>query len=205
MVTTVAMSMILARTTAETRLTTNERPYILPAPFCISASLALSFGSNPMRTIQGVAKRMGEYQTNPITMVATADTNTAQKLMPANESAPIIVSSCGKAGCKVSRFQSFKVVLNRMGIRGTLKLCNLGFLPASIHSLVREPVGRLIVFAQGVANFKVLELPNQLLRLLIQLAQFRMTHLVDAFHLPHHQLGIANHLERLDPMFFSVS
>src|SRR5712692_1737588 len=54
-------------------------------------------------------------------------------------------------------------------------------------------------------DFEVLEPPDQLLRLLIQLAKFGMTHLVDAFHLPDHQFGIANHLERFDLIFGGVA
>jgi hypothetical protein len=61
------------------------------------------------------------------------------------------------------------------------------------------------VFAQRVPNFEVLETSDQLLRLLVQLAQFGMTHFVDAFHLPDHEFGIANHLERLDLIFGGVA
>jgi len=61
------------------------------------------------------------------------------------------------------------------------------------------------VFAEGVADFEVLEPTDQLLRLVVQLAQFGMTHLVDAFHLPHHQFGIADDLERFDLVFGGVA
>jgi len=61
------------------------------------------------------------------------------------------------------------------------------------------------VFAEGVADFEVLEPANQLLRLVVELAQFGMTHLVDAFHLPHHQFGIADDLERCDLVFGGVA
>jgi hypothetical protein len=61
------------------------------------------------------------------------------------------------------------------------------------------------VFAQRVPDFEVLEPADQLLRLVVQLAQFRMTHLLDAFHLPDHQFGIADHLERLDLVFGGVA
>src|SRR6266481_8810731 len=54
-------------------------------------------------------------------------------------------------------------------------------------------------------DFEVLEPPDQLLRLLVQLAEFGMTHLVDAFHLPDHQFGIADHLERFDLIFGGVA
>ena len=54
-------------------------------------------------------------------------------------------------------------------------------------------------------DFEVFEPPHQLLRLVVQLAQFGMPHLVDAFHLPDHQLGIADHLERFDLVFGGVA
>ena len=61
------------------------------------------------------------------------------------------------------------------------------------------------MFAEGVADFEVLEPAGQLLRLVVQLAQFGMTHLVDAFHLPHHQFGIADDPERFDMVFAGVA
>src|SRR6202795_2195669 len=73
------------------------------------------------------------------------------------------------------------------------------------HTLVRQPIGNLILFAHRVPDFEMLKPANQLLRLLIQLAQFGMTHLVDAFHLPDHQFGIADHLERFDLVFSGVT
>src|SRR5882762_3284284 len=54
-------------------------------------------------------------------------------------------------------------------------------------------------------DFEVLEAADQLLRLLVQLAKFGMTHLVDAFHLADHQFGIANYLERFDLVFGGVA
>src|SRR5713101_2463441 len=54
-------------------------------------------------------------------------------------------------------------------------------------------------------DFEVLEPPDQLLRLLVQLAKFGMTHLVDAFHLSDHQFGIADHPERFDLIFGGVA
>ncbi len=51
----------------------------------------------------------------------------------------------------------------------------------------------------------MLEPPHQLLRFVVQLAQIRMPHFVDPFHLPHHQFGIANHLERFDLVFVGVA
>jgi hypothetical protein len=44
-----------------------------------------------MRRIQGRAKRMGEYQRNPKTMVDKAATKTARKLIPIKEPDPIMV------------------------------------------------------------------------------------------------------------------
>src|SRR5450759_5123499 len=46
---------------------------------------------------------------------------------------------------------------------------------------------------------------DQLLRLVVQLAEFGMPHLVDAFHLADHQSGIANYLERFDLVFGGVA
>ena len=60
-------------------------------------------------------------------------------------------------------------------------------LSPSIHGLVSQSIRSLVVLAQSMADFKVLKPPDQLLCLLIKLAQFRMPHLVGAFHLPHHQ------------------
>src|SRR5580658_466598 len=77
-------------------------------------------------------------------------------------------------------------------------------LSPSVHSLVRQPIGSLVVLAEGVADFEMFEPPHQLLRLVVELAQIRMPHLVDPFHLPYHQLGIANHLERCDVVFDSI-
>ena len=54
-------------------------------------------------------------------------------------------------------------------------------------------------------DFEVFKPPHQLLRLLVQLAQLGMPHLVDAFHLPDHQFGIANHLERFDLVFRRIA
>ena len=70
--------------------------------------------------------------------------------------------------------------------------------PAPIHGLIRKPVRNLVVFAEGVTNFEVFELADQLLRLVVQLAQFRMTHLVNPFQLANHEFGIADHFERFD-------
>src|SRR5277367_1804416 len=116
-------------------------------------------------------------------------------------------SSCPPVGTQVVKVQGFGVSSRAEQDRYTWNLETLqpGLLPPSIHSLVRQAVGSLVVFAQGMANFEVLEPPNQLLRLLIQLAQFRMPHFVNALHLPHHQLRIANHLQRRDLMFCSIA
>lgn len=78
-------------------------------------------------------------------------------------------------------------------------------LSPSIHCLVRQPIRSLVVFPQRMTDFEMLKAPDQLLRLLVKLAQFRMTHLVDALHLPHHQFGIADHVERLDLVFGGVT
>ena len=78
-------------------------------------------------------------------------------------------------------------------------------LSPAIHSLIRQAIGNLVVFAEGVADFEVLQPSHQLLRLVVQLAQFRMPHLVDPFHLPDHQFGIADHLERLDLVFGGIA
>src|ERR1039457_1058776 len=51
----------------------------------------------------------------------------------------------------------------------------------------------------------MLKPPDQLLRLVVQLAQFGMTHLVDALHLPDQQFGIANHFERFDLVFGGIA
>jgi len=77
-------------------------------------------------------------------------------------------------------------------------------LPA-IHGLICQAICGLVVFPQGVTDLEVLEPPDQLLRLVVQLAQFGMPHLVDAFHLPDHQFGIADHLERFDLVFGGVA
>ena len=61
------------------------------------------------------------------------------------------------------------------------------------------------MFAEGVADFEVLEPADELLRLVVQPAQFGMTHLVDTLHLPHHQFGIADDLERFDLVFGRVA
>jgi hypothetical protein len=78
-------------------------------------------------------------------------------------------------------------------------------LSSPIHRLVRQSIRNLVVFPQSMADFKVLQPPHQLLCLFVQLTQFRMPNFIDAFHLPHHQLGIANHLERLDLVFSGVT
>jgi hypothetical protein len=39
----------------------------------------------PINRVHGLAKRIGEYHKNPITMLAIAQTSTAQKLIPSNE------------------------------------------------------------------------------------------------------------------------
>src|ERR1700719_3318882 len=98
------------------------------------------------------------------------------------------------------------MVILRAGCREG-KICSAlrNLLSPSIHSLVRQPISNLIVLAQRVADFEVLEPPDQLLRLLIQLAKFGMTHLVDTFHLADHQFGIADHLERSDLIFGGVA
>ena len=76
---------------------------------------------------------------------------------------------------------------------------------AAVHGLVRQAVGYLIVFAEGVANFEMFKPPDQLLGLVIELAQFRMAHLVNAFHLPDHQFGITNHIEGAEMILGSVA
>src|SRR5208282_1697660 len=78
-------------------------------------------------------------------------------------------------------------------------------LSPSIHSLIGQPISSLDVFPQRVPDLEMLKPPHQLLRLVVQLAEFGMTHFIDAFHLPHHQFGIANHLERFDLVFGSVA
>src|ERR1700681_4230286 len=85
----------------------------------------------------------------------------------------------------------------------TLRNCRR--LSSLNYCILRQPIGNLIVFAQRMPDFEVLEPSYQLLRLLIQLAKVGMTHLVDAFHLADHQFGIANHLECLDLIFGGVA
>ena len=75
----------------------------------------------------------------------------------------------------------------------------------SIHSLIGQPVGGSIVLAQGMPNLEVLQPPHQLLRLIVELAQLGMPHLVDAFNLADHQFGIANHPECFDLVFVRVA
>ena len=52
-----------------------------------------------MSRIHGRAKRNGEYQRNPITIVATAATATAHGLTPSNVSGPKIIALSSYIDC----------------------------------------------------------------------------------------------------------
>jgi hypothetical protein len=78
-------------------------------------------------------------------------------------------------------------------------------LSPSIHRLICQAVCNLVVFAESMTDLEVFEPPQQLLRFIVQLAEFGMPHLVDAFHLADHQFGIADHLERFDLVFGGVT
>src|ERR1700683_3738782 len=76
------MAMILPSTIADATLANRDNIYDGPALFCILAILALSLGSTPINTIQGLANSSGEYQRKPTTIVASAHTSTAHGLIP---------------------------------------------------------------------------------------------------------------------------
>ena len=82
---------------------------------------------------------------------------------------------------------------------------DLSFAFSFIHRLVGQPVGNLIMLAQRVADFEVLELLGQLLRLLVELAQFGILDLIDAVHLADHQLGIADDVKGSDVVLKGVA
>ena len=69
---------------------------------------------------------------------------------------------------------------------------------ATIHRLVGEAVGGLVVLAQGMANVDVLDLRRQVLRLVMELAQLGVPDFVNTFHLANHQFGIADDSEVLN-------
>ncbi len=72
---------------------------------------------------------------------------------------------------------------------------------AFVHGGIREPVGFLIVSAQNVADRKPFELRNQFLGAGVKVVQSRVPDFVNPFDLPHQQLRIADHLERLVAVF----
>jgi hypothetical protein len=117
------------------------------------------------------------------------------------------MEDCARSlGGSVRRLQRSEIRLQRFCETVLHLASNLRIsLSSSVHSLVGEPVGGLIVFAEGMTNFKMFKPPYQLLRLVVQLAQFGMPHFVDAFHLADHQFGIANHLEGFDLVFGGVA
>ena len=71
---------------------------------------------------------------------------------------------------------------------------------APVHGFVGEAVGVLVVFAESVADFYVLDLAGQVLGFVVELAQLGMAHLVDAFHLANHEFGITDDSQGLDLM-----
>jgi hypothetical protein len=101
---------------------------------------------------------------------------------------PCRLENCPRSLCRRIKRTGFKVLL-----------------PAAVHRIVCQPIGNLVLFPHGVADFEVLEPANQLLCLIVQLAQFRMPDFVNPLHLPDHQFGIADHPERLDLIFGGVA
>src|ERR1700691_1650080 len=54
-------------------------------------------------------------------------------------------------------------------------------------------------------DFEVLKLSGQLLRLFVELPQFGMPHLINAFHLAYHEFGIADHRERFNMVLGGIT
>src|ERR1700678_4058429 len=68
---------------------------------------------------------------------------------------------------------------------------------AFVHGFVGQAVRLLIVFAEGVADGKPIQLRDQLFGASVQVAQRGILYFVDAFDLANQQLGIADQFERL--------
>ena len=64
-----------------------------------------------------------------------------------------------------------------------------------VHGFVRQAVGFLVVFAEGVADREPFELGDQFLGAAVEVLERGILHFVDAFDLANQQFGIADQLE----------
>jgi hypothetical protein len=82
--------------------------------------------------------------------------------------------------------------------------CGGAMAHSLVHSGICQPIGFLVVGAQNVVDGEPIQLIGQSLCLGMQFLQGRTLDLVRSLHLPHHQLRVAYHLQRLGAMLQRV-